>query len=482
MQQHAVMVTAAVLGFCGVTRAWLMGPMWLDQSFIPLQYADRLARGFGFKLAGQFGPIEGFTNPIWVALFGGLGGLNVHEAEIQAAVGLLLYGWLIVFCVRQIWSLHGRWISLLPVGLLGLAPVVAAVRDGSDTVWLALWSVVAAVGVTAESEGERSRHTPPLALFVLSVSGLFGMVISLGLALIAAPVHRWRCLRVVFSGILCVVVLRWAIFGTWASPVFIGPENGLEALWLMPIFVAMGWLGILFGRPQWRRTMALAWVLVVGTGFAAWTGQTTHGFGAALIPVMGAVTLLASNVLAAHRSVLWGLVLIGAAVMVDVRQTEAKLPDVAHARMSDFLQSRGMGRFLLWRFEPDDRVVVHKPGAVPYYSRRPVVDLSGRLHGHPVTPDAALAHDPVAVLPDRKLVSRKAQRLAMQSDWPDRLEKRYNQYAIQHQKAWQMVDVNPVWFHIYIRRDLPMLRAEIPQSNGNILPRADPFGPQQVNP
>jgi hypothetical protein len=108
-----------------------------------------------------------------------------------------------------------------------------------------------------------------------------------------------------------------------------------------------------------------------------------------------------------------------------------------------------------------------------------MIDLSGVLHGRSMTPKDALMMDPVAVLPHRSIVSHKAQRIPMGTAWPDMLEGRYKQYAIQHQKQWRMVDVNPVWFHLYIRKDLPMLRPEIPKSNGNILPKKDPFGVEE---
>ena len=134
-----------------------------------------------------------------------------------------------------------------------------------------------------------------------------------------------------------------------------------------------------------------------------------------------------------------------------------------------------MGRFLLWRFEECDQVVVHQAGIVGYFSRRGMIDLSGSLHGHPVTPADALSNNPVAVLPPRSIVSHKAQRILMDTEWPRMLEDRYKQYAIQHQKQWKMVDMHPVWFHLYIRKDLPMLRPDIPASNGNIMPKEDPF-------
>jgi hypothetical protein len=478
----AVITVALTFGFCGGVRAWMMGPMWLDQSFIPLQYADRLSRGHGLQLPGQEVAIEAFTNPVWVALMGALGSLNLHEAEIQAPVGLLLYGLLIAVCVRAIWARHACWMAMLPVGLLGLAPVVAAARDGGDVMWLALWSVVAALGVGAELESDEPRKGTKVALLVLSLSGVFGAAVALGLSAMGVRIQRRNNLLLVASALLGLTALRWTFFGTWLPPLYIAPEDGLEALRLMPVCAGLGVVGIVMGWSRGPQTGALAWVVVVGAVYAYMTGQTQLGFGCALIPAMGAVIVLASNVLAAHRSPLWGLLLVLVAAAVDVQQTEQRVSDVAHARMSDFLQSRGMGRFILWRFEPEERVVVHKPGAVPYYCRRGVFDLSGRLQGHSVSPAFALEQEPEAILPDRKIVSNQAQRLYMTQPWPSRLEERYKQYAIQHQKPWKMVDANPVWFHIYIRRDLPMLRTDAPKSNGNILPPADPFGTQEAAP
>ena len=159
---------------------------------------------------------------------------------------------------------------------------------------------------------------------------------------------------------------------------------------LMPIYVTMGLVGMVLGWSRGPRTMTLCWVVVVGLVIALVTGQPQDGFGVAMIPAIGALTVLVSDVVVARRSILWSGFLALLVISIDLRQTEDQVSDVAHARMSDFLQSRGMGRFLLWRFEPEDRVVVHAPGAVAYYSRRPVVDLTGRLHGHPISVDDAL--------------------------------------------------------------------------------------------
>ena len=475
MHRRAVMVVASLLGLLGCLRAWLQGPMWLDESFIPLQYADRLARGEGLLLPGESVAMESFTNPLWVVFNAAFGRLNLHEAELQAVVGPVVYGLFIAFVVWSLCRFHHRWAALLAIGILFSAPVVSAARDGSDGIWLALFSLVAAVGVAEEIETTRPSRLTLAALLILSMSGIFGAVVALGLSGLGMRAGRWGPLKVVVCALVGLTLVRWTVFGTWLPPLLVNAHSGMEALLLMPVLVTTGMMGIALGWTQGVRTHALAWVVVVGMIYAALSGEPDHGFGSALVPAVGAFAVLSAHVVLAHPSRYWAMVFLLATASIDVRQTEAKLDDVAHARMADFLQSRGMGRFLLWRFEPEDAVVVHKPGALGYYSRRPIIDLSGRLKGA-ISRDAALEQNPVAVVPNRKMVSSEPQRLYLDPPWPPQLEQRYKQYAIQHQKPWQMVEVNPVWFHLYIRRDLPMLRPEIPKSNGNILPPDDPFG------
>ena len=268
-------------------------------------------------------------------------------------------------------------------------------------------------------------------------------------------------------------MFRWFLY-TSVVPVFPRFDPALSGFDRFPVWSALVFVGVVVSSRANR--MMYGWVVLLGWVLAWMSAEDSTGFGVSMVPTVGAMAVLSADALYWLRGRWLSGVVVLLLVGVDARRSEVMVEEIRTARLSHYFQSKGMGRFLLWRFGPTDAILVHRPGVVGYYARRPLIDLSGRIHDSVPTPSEALHLNPVAVLPDRSIVSHKAQRLVMGSEWPSQLEDRYKQYAIQHQKGWQMVDVDPVWFHLYIRKDLPMLRPEIPKSNGNIMPPDNPFG------
>lgn len=460
-------ILMVVLGLMAALRAWFMGPMWLDNSLLALSFSDRIGRGHGLMLAGQDVACEAFTNPAWVAFFGLMGRINLSEVDLQAPLALFGYALLAMFVFSVAKKKTSAQAAFFSVLMLGIAPVAAGVRDGSDAVWLALAFVWAASSVENDVKTKSQGRQSAMALGLLCCTGISGQVVAAGLALLGFRLGHKRNLTIVAAVLVVLNGIRRAVFGTWVPPVLIGPESISAIFSWMPALCLLSLLGLVV---SWRRAQfPYIWALAVGWVSALVLGQEAGGFGVALLPAIGVMAVFVAHAMHMHRSLWFPLLMVLLVVGIDGRQGEQAVEDIRRSRLSHYLQGRGMGRFLLWRFGSDDRVVVHRPGVIGYYSRRPLIDMSGRLGGG-VTPEQALQENPVAVLPVRSIVSQKAQRVEMPESWPDQLEQRYKQYAIQHQKPWKMVDVDPVWFHIYIRKDLPMLRADIPASNGNILP------------
>ena len=457
-------------------RAWFVGPMWLDESFVSFGYSDRIARGYGPFLPGQDLPYEAFSNPLWVGFFGLVGSLNLSETKVQEALSVLMSVLLTWLAFRAAQQRTGKHPAFWAVLLLGLAPVAVAARDGGDSVWLALLSLWAAASIAKDLKSAKDRPQSTIALALLSWSGWLGLMASLGLASLSVRLGRWRNLMVVGLCFGLLTVLRWLLFKTVIPPVLSMPEGGWDVFAWMPGMCALSLVGLVASWRIGRPFLPYA-VILVSTWIGGFMGgQPAHGFGVALIPAVGVMVVLIADTIDQGHSKWWWIVIGLLMIGHDLKKGEAALSSVRQARLTNYFQGRGMGRFLLWRFNSEDRIIVHRPGVVSYYARRPVTDMSGRLHKNRPTPEQALEANPVAVLPEKSIVSQKAQRLELGDAWSPMLERHYKQYAIQHQKAWQMVDFDPVWFHIYIRKDLPMLRPDIPESNGNILPRADPFG------
>ncbi len=465
-------LTALVVLFAAL-RAWFMGPMWLDKAFLSFSYSDRIARTGSVLLAGQSEAHEAFSNPLWVALFSLLGRFNVSEVQVQTPLGMLLYSLVAALLFRALVRRFSPSVTLVVMLIFGLAPFVAAARDGSDSMLLALLSLWATLRV---SEDQHSHDVSTLVVLVLLTwSGVYGWLVALGLACFGARKQMWTPLRAVALASLVLVALRLWFFDAWLPPLQSFAIAGLEDFrWLIATLLTAGCGAILM---CWRHRAPTpeVWVLLVGVVSAGLWVRGLDGFGAAVVPMAGVLLLVCGELLARIPGAVWVLLCGSLLIGIDGVRTEMAVEGVRHERLRDFHQGRGMGRFLLWRFEENDQIVVHRAGVVGYFSRRGMIDLSGVLHGRPVTPEDALLKNPVAVLPHRSIVSHKAQRILMDTEWPRMLEDRYKQYAIQHQKQWQMVDMHPVWFHLYIRKDLPMLRPEIPASNGNIMPKEAPF-------
>ena len=462
-----------VLGFLALLRLWFMGPMWLDEAFVSFGYADRIARGDGPFLLGNDASTERFTNPLWVALFGVVGGLNIREADVQLPLSVIAYLGLLYLVLQVIREHASVQVAVLSASLLGIAPVAASVRDGTDLVCLAALSTWAARSASRDLKSPSERRTTAYLLGILSWSGLFGLMVALGFAVTAAVQGRWRNLRVVAAMFACLTVVRWLLYATWLPPLPLGELSFAPFEWFRAWSLLVV-VGVILAIRSER--MLYGWIVCVGWGLASYGPVEDAAFGASIVPTVGAMAVLFAETWTKLPIKGLGVIMMFLVFGLDGTRAERALEGVRTERLSHYLQSKAMGRFLLWRFGPDDLVVVHRPGVVGYYSRRPLIDLSGRIHENIPSPEEALGRNPSAVLPDRSIVSQKAQRLIMNAEWPTQLDERYKQYAIQHQKAWQMVDVDPVWFHIYIRKDLPMLRPEIPKSNGNILPSKNPFG------
>ena len=221
---------AAIVAF----RAWFVGPMWSDDSFVSFAYADRIARGYGPVLPGQSPPYEAFTDPLWVLFFGGVGGLNLSESEFQAPLSILccvLLSWLAFRVATNRTDMKVAFFSVL---LLAIAPVSAAVRDGGDAVWLALLSLWAASSVYRDLRSDKDSFQAVLALLLLSWSGWFGLAVSLALAALLTRVGRWRCLCWVSFGFALLTGLRWFFFQTLLPPFIVGPEVGWDVFGWMP--------------------------------------------------------------------------------------------------------------------------------------------------------------------------------------------------------------------------------------------------------
>ena len=262
--------------------------MWLDEAYVSFTYADQISRGAGPFLLGQETPVEHFTNPLWVALFGLVGGLNIREADVQFPLSVIAFGWLIFLVVHSVREKASLQIAVCSAALLGLAPVVASVRDGTDAVCLAalsLWAVRA-----TSQDLQRSSEGPQSAwlLAALSWSGLFGLVVALGLALVGVRRGHWRNLKIVVLMFGVLTVARRLFYATWLPPLP-GIEWSLSAFMWLPVWSALALVGVALCLRTER--FLYAWVVLVGWCLALIGSADSTDFGVAIVPTVGAMVV-----------------------------------------------------------------------------------------------------------------------------------------------------------------------------------------------
>jgi hypothetical protein len=472
---------APFMGLLGLAFVFKRDGVVLDSSFIPLRYAQRIGTGQGLALEGHSVAVEGFTDPLWVAVLGGLRAVGIHELKIQTYLGPGLVFVLLAAISVFVLTRHKKLGALFPVVIFGSwAPLSVAGGSASNSLWLATIGLFAVMWVVEDIDNVRLRRRSVVALILLVSTGLCGLLIGLMLSVLSGFALRKRLFLVVMSVFLVCSGWRFLLFGSvWSRALELQLETFSFAM-LNPAFLAaptmciLGLLGMVTGWQRGPRVRAPAGAVVIWSLWAC-TGPTeAYSFFDVWIPAFTMLTVLAAQVWQVHRSsALMGvlsLAVVGCVTQFDLRTAE-QVQEVNLERQIQLKQAQGMARFIRWRFLPDEWVAVHSPGAVPYHARRPVFDLSGRTEAENVSPSALIQRSPSGILPKNNLISTRPMRLLLDPDYQEVVGKQYKQYAIQQQKKWKLVRANPVWFHIYIRQDLPMLSPDISEKDGNQFPK-----------
>jgi hypothetical protein len=243
-----------------------------------------------------------------------------------------------------------------------------------------------------------------------------------------------------------------------------------------PTLCVLGLLGMVFGWGQGPRVRSSAGAVVIWSLWACTGPIEANSFFDQWIPAMTMMTVLGSQLWSLHRkpiiSGILSVAAIGSWSQFDL-QTTTQVSQINMDRQIELKQAQGMARFIRWRFLPDEWVAVHSPGAVPYHARRPFIDLSGTTEVEAVSASWVMKRSPSGILPENNFISTRPMRLPLGESYQELVDKQYKQYAIQQQKKWKLVRAHPVWFHIYIRKDLPMLSPDISEEEGNQFPKAE---------
>jgi len=389
------LVAALVL----VVHAWHYRGFFVDDAFISLRYAERLATGHGLTWTdGE--RVEGYSNLLWVLgcaalLRVGIGG--VLAARILGVASSLATLAAVSWRYRGLPALFACLVLAIGLPLPswsmgGLeAPLVAA-----ELAW----------GLALALDGD-ARAT---IFFALLCATRPDGALLVAAALAAVAVTRgWRlALRMAIAPAAVVVALtlfRVAYYGDWVPntariKVSLTPERlrfGARyvfffVLGFLPLLVAAASaiVAAVVDRAARPRIVLLGTVLVAWLAYVVFVGSDWMPAHRQLVPALVAAAMLAAEALAvavAHggdwRIRAW----IGAAVVLAVlalaQRNDTEAPGHKHAWVWD---SQAVGDTLRRAFA-DRRplLAVDSAGALSYYSRLPALDLMGLTDRHIAT-------------------------------------------------------------------------------------------------
>jgi len=370
----------------------------VDDAFISFRYADRWAHGQGWTW-NDGSKVEGFSNPLWTYVLGGLDRvvrIPPHQAALPLGLLAALSATVLV------------WATLIR---RGASPFMRMLATGALALDVGL-------GVWSGSGLETSAAACCVALVLfLSARPLitWGQGVGLGIAALLLTLVRpegffwslWLGIWLVWGGWVSGRVLAWFALG-WSpvialflhrravtgsvfsntffaklEPSTLGVGEGVGQLggWLLThgAWIAIVWVGIL-RRSKTRETPALAgnwWLLPLGflVGEALflvvaggdWMGRTRY-----LAPMLPAVYVLGAEALRVRGARLpaWCIVLVflfhtGLGWMLRDRiQTYTREGEI-------------LGRWLARTAAPTDTVATTASGAIPYFSGLPAIDVLG---------------------------------------------------------------------------------------------------------
>lgn len=395
-------ILAAYL-LAGCALVWGYFLFTVDDTFISLRFSENLAQGLG----PVFNPgerVEGFSNPLWVALFGLLAFLPGDLFLLSKLVSSAFYlacGWILL---RQFIR---RGEDPLPAALLYLAstPLVIWGVSGMETSLYALLLLLWAMAVSDADPG--ASRLLILATCLLLTRPEAPMPIGIGFAALA-----WRgrlSLRVAASFLLiagALVAVRWAYYGdilpnTYYAKHFQTPGNWRVTLWnyvrnfylgpgLIPLagVAAFAWrfrdktgialsalalwpavFSVLVGgdwMPQWRFLAVSLPVAIwlAGRAFNAWTaslGRPT-ALGLLSLPILAHLAL--------------GTLVGPAPVPLDFTPSMEKLHRMVNGGNPNYQKLVGA----LDTLAPGARnLAVGELGYFCYYVRVPCIDLHGLI-------------------------------------------------------------------------------------------------------
>lgn len=400
--RHALPLAVLLAIFCFV--ALLYWPYTSDDSFITYRYAANAAAGHGL-VCNDGERVEGFSNPLWLALLVVGIKLGAEVVVFSKLLGLLCGLGTLLLAFGTIRRLGEGDEAFQPWGLLLLstsAGLACYSVSGMETPLYALALTVAVYSFTVT--GRRGIWLLCLFGLVAAFTRPEGIAVLALLMVLRArrlpQAEAWwyvaaqaTALVVVAGGLLA----RWLYFGDLLPNTFYAKPPGafgtvsyLSALTYLREYLIQGggwlWLALLvvaLVRPKWRRvSVAAALLVAVQVALVAHARGDWMALSRFLVPVTPVLLALGYATLLRHVSyrpaVVAVLLVVVAlnAVQVAETLTAFRAGDYPYNVMAGQPQ-RLAGEWLREHFPPQTLVATKRIGGVGYYSGMRIVDTLG---------------------------------------------------------------------------------------------------------
>ncbi len=455
--------------------AFHFGVCTQDDAFISFRYAENWANGLGWVFnSNEY--VEGFSNPLWTALFGLVflvDGDPVHWSLLfgYASIVLLVYG---THCLMQTLNVS-RNLCWLGAFLIALDPsmVLEAVQGLESVFYAGLLPLTIALAIEERKTHRPHRWSllfsgllcmtrPEAPLFVgLLYSGLWFSDRNtkhslLALCWITVLLATMTGLRLWYFGDPLPNTF-YAKVGGWAG------MRGLQYCWLHAQHHPIMWLGALIsitlhkspqGRLlQWIALPYLLYVISIGGDF-----KPTSRF---ILPLGGLFVVLLTNSMRhiprnfTVATVICTIVLSG----IGRGSLFAKAETWAQIRRDNLVARKVVGDWLAQYTPPNTVLAMHSVGVVPFYAQRHTIDMWGLTNrtiaktptshfgsgmaGHEKTnPTYVFSQQPDLYLPEDGFFQPTKKMQTVESGFPDSFSDNYRPISIPVEGSWLNI-----WVH-----------------------------------
>jgi hypothetical protein len=407
--------TTATVALLAQARHWF--PFTTEHALVALRFADRLGRGRGWTWTDG-DRTEGYASLLWVASTGALRGIGVEVAMAALVLGI---GFTLVAVMALLRCYRAAAPSgLVPGGLAALAiatsgPIAAWSIGGLEATLVAALLAWAVVLLRSRLSGEtNARGVIPagIVLALLSLARPEGVVLGLLLGLAWGSVHR--NLR------LTAALVGWPVAALAAQTLFRILQHGDAIPWLVRVrwgseafSVARGLVYVVDSLPTFAPLIVMIVVALT------WASRRTVDEGAVqdlppagsmrllVLPLIGwlaFVIVIGGDDLPARRFMIPAVVLLAFLAAESLVRMEARgiapalrvalaaftlalyvpiqlLDPVVRRVQNDratIAQGRAVGHMLGRAFGGlRPKIAVDQPGAIPFASRLPALDMSG---------------------------------------------------------------------------------------------------------